>query len=63
MVVAVEAPVRLTVAPAPPGPLMVPLMAYVSSAEAKFATALPPLTVTAWLAGVNTYPVLVAATI
>ena len=52
--VAVEEPVSLTVAPDPPAPLMTPVMVKVCTAELKFAVLLPPLTVTAWLAGVKT---------
>ena len=45
--VALEAPVRFTVAPAPPGPLMLPEMLDVCSAEEKLAVPFAPLSVTA----------------
>ncbi len=44
---AVLAPVRFTVAPDPPAPLMVPLNVNVCATEEKFAVALAPLIVTA----------------
>jgi len=47
VVVAVADPVSLTVAPEPPVPLMVPVMAKVCTAELKFAVLLAPLIVTA----------------
>jgi hypothetical protein len=53
VVVAVADPASLTVAPDPPVPVMVPVMVKVCTAELKFAVLLPPLTVTAWLAGVK----------
>ena len=48
---AIFAPVKFTVAPEPPLPLMVPLRVKVC-AEVKFAVALAPLIVTARLVGV-----------
>jgi hypothetical protein len=51
-VVAVAAPVRLTVAPDPPAPEMVPEMVYTATEE-KFSVAFAEVRVTAWLAGVN----------
>jgi hypothetical protein len=60
--VAVEVPVNFTVAPEPPLPLMVPLRVKVC-AEEKFAVALAPLIVTAWLGGVITKPDFVGVTV
>lgn len=59
---AVVAPVKLTVAPDPPAPLIVPLMVKVC-AELKFAVPFAPLMVTAWLAGVMMKPFLPAVTV
>jgi hypothetical protein len=59
---AVFAPVRFTVAPEPPAPLIVPLNVNVC-AEVKFAVALAPLIVTAWLVGVITKPTFVGVTV
>lgn len=56
VVVAPEVPFRVTVAPLPPVPLMVPLMVKVCAAELKFAVALAPLIVTGWLDGVMAKP-------
>jgi hypothetical protein len=60
--VAVAAPVKLTVAPDPPAPLIVPLMVK-TCAELKFAVLFAPLIVTAWLAGVIINPVLLGVTV
>ena len=60
---AVFAPVRFTVAPDPPVPLIVPLNVKVCAAEEKFAVALAPLIVTAWLVGVITKPDVVGVTV
>ena len=62
MVVAVAAPVRLTVAPLPPVPLIVPEIVKVCT-ELKLAVALAPFTVTAVLVGVKTKPVLFGVTV
>jgi hypothetical protein len=52
------------VAPGPPVPLIVPLIVKVGcAADEKFAVAFAPLTVTAWLAGVNVKPALVGVTV
>ena len=50
-----EAPPRLTLAPGPPGPVIVPEMLYVGTAAVKvrFMTC-ALLIVTGWLAGVKT---------
>ena len=61
VVVALAAPLRVTVAPLPPGPLMVPEMVYVT--VLKFAVALALLTVTAVLAGVKAKPVLLGVAV
>ena len=50
VVVAVPAPVRVTVAAFPPAPLMVPEMEYVTVAKFTPVT-FAPLTVALWLAG------------
>jgi hypothetical protein len=60
---AVLAPVRFTVAPDPPAPLMVPLNVNVCAAEEKFAVALAPLIVTARLVGVMGKPDFVGVTV
>ena len=62
MVVAVVAPVRLTVAPLPTSAMIVPLIVKVC-AEVKFAVLFAPLTVTAVLVGVKTKPVLLGVTV
>jgi hypothetical protein len=59
---AVFAPVRFTVAPEPPVPLMVPPNVKVC-VEEKFAVALAPLIVTAWLVGVIRKPDFVGVTV
>ena len=59
---AVAVPVKLTVAPDPPAPLIVPLMVK-TCAELKFAVPFAPLIVTAWLAGVTINPVLLGVTV
>jgi hypothetical protein len=61
--VAVDVPVNFTVAPLPPAPLIVPVIVNVCAAELKFAVAFPPFTVTAWLVGVKTKPVLDGVTV
>ena len=45
VVVSVAVPVRNTVAPGPPVPLIVPVMLYNATADVKFAVALVPLRV------------------
>ena len=62
VVLAVFAPVRFTVAPEPPLPLMVPLSVKVC-AEVKFAVALAPLIVTARFTGVIAKPDFVGVTV
>ena len=54
-------PVTVTVAPLPPGPVIVPVMLK-DGAEVKFAVLLA-LRVTAWLAGVYRKPVLLGVTV
>lgn len=63
VVAAVAAPDSLTVAPEAPGPVMVPVMVKVCTAELKLAVLLAPFTVTDWLGGVKTKPALLGATI
>jgi hypothetical protein len=63
VVLAVLAPVRFTVAPEPPLPLIVPLNVKVCAADEKFAVALAPLIVTARLVGVIVKPDLVGVTV
>ena len=62
VVVAVAAPVKVTVAPDRPEPLIVPLMVK-ACAELKFAVLFAPLIVTAWLVGVMIKPVLLGVTV
>ena len=63
VVVAPKVPFRVTAAPLPPAPLMVPLMVKVCAAELKFAVALAPLIATGWLDGVMTNPEFVGVTV
>jgi hypothetical protein len=64
VVVAVAAPPRLTVAPFPPDPLMVPLMVKVWVVVVKVgAVALLPLTITFWLVGAKENPVLTGVSV
>ena len=64
MVVAVEVPVKLTVAPGPPGPPIVPERLKVADAEVKLTLiAWALLIVIAWLAGVNVLPELLGVTV
>ena len=63
MVVAGADPVRMTVAPGPPAPLIVPEMLYVSTADVKSAVAPFPLRVSAWLGGEKTYPAWLGVTV
>ncbi len=63
VVVAVDVPVSLTVAPEPPVPLIVPLIVNVCAVEVKLAVTLAPLTVTARFVGVKVNPLLLGATV
>ena len=59
MVVALAAPLRVTVAPLPPAVgLIVPEMVQVCAAAVKLTVWFAPLMVTAELGGVKLYPVL-----
>jgi hypothetical protein len=53
VVVADDVPVRITVAPFPPKPLMVPEIEYVTAADEKFTVRFAPFTVALWLLGVK----------
>jgi hypothetical protein len=54
VVVALDAPLNVTVAPLPPVPLIVPDMEYVTAVTVNADTVtLAPLTVVLWLAGLN----------
>jgi hypothetical protein len=55
VVVAVAAPVRVTVAPFPPAPLIVPERVN-TGAELKLAVTFAVVMVTFWVTGVKTYP-------
>ena len=61
MTVALAGPLRVTVAPFPPAPLMVPERVYVT--VLKLTPVTLPLTVTFWLAGVKVYPLLLGVTV
>ena len=63
MVVAVAAPVSVTVAPDWPEPLIVPLIVKVCAAELKLAVAFAPLIVIGWLDGVMTKPLFAGVTV
>jgi len=63
VVVAPDVPLRVTAAPLPPVPLMMPLMVKICAAELKFAVALAPFIVTGWLDGVMTKPEFVGVTV
>jgi hypothetical protein len=54
--VAVDVPLRLTVAPLPPVPLIVPLIMKVCAVELKFAVAFAPFNVMGWFTGVKEKP-------
>ena len=62
--VMLEAPLRFTVAPAPPTPLIVPEMLYVATVAPKFTpVTLAELTVTTWLTGLKAKPLAEGVTV
>ena len=64
VVLAVLAPVRFTVAPEPPAPLIVPLTVYVPAAPAnERPSAWPLLMVAVWFAGEKVAPLAVGVTV
>ena len=63
VVVAVEGPVNVTVAPLAPAPLIVPVRVNVCAAEENETAPFAPLIVTGWLGGVKTKPALLTATV
>ena len=62
MTVALAGPLRVTVAPFPPAPLMVPEMVYVTVLKLT-PVRLALLTVAGWLAGVKVNPLLLGVTV
>jgi hypothetical protein len=63
VVVAVEGPVKVTVAPLAPAPVSVPDKVNVCAAEENETGESAPFNTTDWLGGVYTYPVCVTATV
>ena len=63
IVVAVDAPVRVMVAPDAPGPVIVPVRLEVCAIDEKVRLAFAPFSAIVWLGGVMMKPALLTATV